>query len=100
MMAAVGDRSAMRGVMRLGVAETIVHTWLSRLIKSVQHRLSNLSRRSKSISRRTERPAAAQEIELAFVLGPLSASSVRNRALCDYRSVFLASPSLGLAMVR
>src|SRR6266851_9520 len=35
MMAEVSDRSAMRGVLRLGVAETIVHTWLSRLIKSV-----------------------------------------------------------------
>ena len=31
MMAEIGDRSAMRGVMRLGVAETIVHTWLPRL---------------------------------------------------------------------
>jgi len=31
MLAAVGDRSAMHGVLRLGVAETIVHTWLSQL---------------------------------------------------------------------
>ena len=43
MMAEVGDRSAMRGVLRLGVAETIVHTWLSRLIKSVNHAYPNLS---------------------------------------------------------
>src|SRR5258708_35950885 len=35
MMAEVGDRSAMRGVLRLGVAETIVHTWLPRLVKSM-----------------------------------------------------------------
>ena len=35
MMAEVGDRTAMRGVLRLGVAETIVHTWLPRLVKSV-----------------------------------------------------------------
>ncbi|MGY4291047.1 DNA-binding transcriptional LysR family regulator [Bradyrhizobium sp. LM2.7] len=35
MVAEVGDRSAMRGVMRLGVAETIVHTWLPRLVKSM-----------------------------------------------------------------
>ena len=34
MLAAVGDRSAMRGVLRLGVAETIVHTWLPQLVKS------------------------------------------------------------------
>jgi DNA-binding transcriptional LysR family regulator len=38
----------------------------------------------------------AQEIELAFVLGPSAASSVRNRVLCDYPIGFLASPSLGL----
>src|SRR3954465_9304274 len=28
MLASIGDRSAMRGVLRLGVAETIVHTWV------------------------------------------------------------------------
>ena len=43
MLAAVGDRSAMRGVLRLGVAETIVHTWLPQLIKSVNHAYPNLS---------------------------------------------------------
>ncbi|OIQ77303.1 LysR substrate binding domain protein [mine drainage metagenome] len=30
------------------------------------------------------------------MLGPLSASGVRNRVLCDYPIGFLASPSLGL----
>ena len=43
MLAVVGDRSAMRGVLRLGVAETIVHTWLTQLIKSVNHAYPNLS---------------------------------------------------------
>src|SRR3979490_2379454 len=33
MMSWVGDHSAMRGVLRLGVAETIVHTFLTKLIK-------------------------------------------------------------------
>jgi DNA-binding transcriptional LysR family regulator len=37
MLAVVGDHSAMRGVLRLGVAETIVHTFLTKLIKSVNH---------------------------------------------------------------
>src|ERR1700710_1510087 len=31
MLAAVGDRSAMRGVLRLGVAQNTVHTWASPL---------------------------------------------------------------------
>ena len=97
MMAAVGDRSAMRGVMRLGVAETIVHTWLSRLIKSVNSAYPNLSLEIEvDITPNLSARLLAQEIELAFVLGPLSVSSVRNRPLCDYPIGFLASPSLGL----
>ena len=97
MMAEVGDRSAMRGVMRLGVAETIVHTWLSRLIKSVNTAYPNLSLEIEvDITPNLSARLVAQEIELAFVLGPLSISSVRNRPLCDYPIGFLASPSLGL----
>jgi DNA-binding transcriptional LysR family regulator len=97
MMAEVGDRSAMRGVMRLGVAETIVHTWLSRLIKSVNTAYPNLSLEIEvDITPNLSARLLAQEIELAFVLGPLSTSGVRNRALCDYPVGFLASPALGL----
>jgi DNA-binding transcriptional LysR family regulator len=97
MMADVGDRSAMRGVMRLGVAETIVHTWLPRLIKSVNTAYPNLSLEIEvDITPNLSARLLAQEIELAFVVGPLYASSVRNRALCDYPIGFLASPALGL----
>src|ERR1700709_1954834 len=42
MLAAVGDRSAMRGVLRPGVAETIMHTSLYQLIKSVNKAYPNL----------------------------------------------------------
>jgi DNA-binding transcriptional LysR family regulator len=97
MIAAVGDRSATRGVLRLGVAETIVHTWLSRLIKSVNTAYPNLSLEIEvDITPNLSARLLAQEIELAFLVGPLSAASVRNRVLCDYRVGFLASPSLGL----
>jgi DNA-binding transcriptional LysR family regulator len=97
MMAEVGDRSAMRGVLRLGVAETIVHTWLPNLIKSVNTTYPNLSLEIEvDISPNLNAQLAAQEIELAFVLGPSSASGVRNRVLCDYPIGFLASPALGL----
>jgi DNA-binding transcriptional LysR family regulator len=97
MLAEVGDRSAMRGVLRLGVAETIVHTWLPRLIKSVNTAHPNLSLEIEvDITPNLGARLLAQEIELAFLLGPLSASGVRNRVLCDYQIGFLASPSLGL----
>src|ERR1700737_3005291 len=97
MMAEVSDRSAMRGVLRLGVAETIVHTWLSRLIKSVNAAYPNLSLEIEvDITPNLSARLLAQEIELAFVVGPLSAAGMRNRVLCDYPIGFLASPALGL----
>ena len=97
MMAEVGERSAMRGVLRLGVAETIVHTWLPRLIKSVNTAHPNLSLEIEvDITPNLTARLLEQEIELAFLVGPLSASGVRNRVLCDYPVGVLASPSLGL----
>jgi len=84
-------------VLRLGVAETIVHTWLPKLIKSVNATYPNLSLEIEvDITPNLSARLLAQEIELAFVLGPLSATSVRNRVLCDYPISFVASPALGL----
>jgi DNA-binding transcriptional LysR family regulator len=97
MIAEIGDRSAMRGVLRLGVAETIVHTWLTRLVKSVNEVYPNLSLEIEvDITPNLSARLLAQEIELAFVVGPLSASGVQSRVLCDYPIGFLASPALGL----
>ncbi|MBR0757720.1 LysR family transcriptional regulator [Bradyrhizobium jicamae] len=97
MMTAVGDRSAMRGVLRLGVAETIVHTWLPQLVKSVNAIYPNLSLEIEvDITPNLSAQLLAQEIELAFVVGPLSMSGVHNRLLCNHQLNFLASPSLGL----
>jgi DNA-binding transcriptional LysR family regulator len=97
MMSEVGDRSAMRGVLRLGVAETIVHTWLSRLVKSVNTDYPNLSLEIEvDITPNLTARLMGQEIELALALGPIATSGVRNRVLCDYPIGFLASPSLGL----
>jgi DNA-binding transcriptional LysR family regulator len=99
MMAEVGDRSAMRGVLRLGVAETIVHTWLPRLIKRVNDLYPNLSLEIEvDVTPNLHARLLGQEIELAFALGPPSAPSVRNRLLCDYPINFLASPALGLGL--
>jgi len=91
----------MHGVLRLGVAETIVHTWLSQLVKSVNHAYPNLSLEIEvDITSNLRTRLLAQEIELAFLLGPLTAPTVSNRVLCDYPVGFLASPSLGLGKRR
>ena len=97
MLAAVMDRSAMRGILRLGVSETIVHTWLPQLIERVASTHPNLSLEVEvDITPNLRARLLAQEIDLAFCLGPLSFPNVRNRVLCDYPISFVASPSLGL----
>ena len=97
MLAALGDRAALRGVLRLGVSETIVHTWLPRLIQRVNTTYPNLSLEIEvDITPNLRARLLAQEIELAFLIGPLSAPVVRNRPLRDYPVGFLASPSLAL----
>lgn len=97
MLAAISDRSAMRGVLRLGVAETIVHTWLPRLIERVNAMYPNLSLEIEvDITPNLRARLLAQEIELAFLIGPLAASTVRNRHLRNYPVGFLASPALNL----
>lgn len=97
MMATIGDPRAMRGVLRLGVSETIVHTWLSRLIQNVNAAYPNLSLEIEvDITPNLTARLLAQEIDLAFLLGPLTEATVRNRLLCDYPIGFLASPALKL----
>ena len=97
MMVAIGERTAMRGVMRLGVAETIVHTWLPQLIKRVNATYPQLSLEIEvDITPNLRARLMAQEIELAFLVGRFDAPAVRNLALCDYPIGFLASPALNL----
>jgi len=48
------------------------------------------------ISPRLRERLLAHQIDLAFLLGPLSAPSLRNKALGTFELAFLASPRLGL----
>ncbi len=93
----LADRSAVRGVLRLGVSETIVHTWLSRFIDLVDEMYPSLSLEIEvDISANLRERLVAQDIDLAFLLGPVSAASIRNRDLCRFPLAFIASPTRAL----
>ncbi len=97
MRLAVAERDVVRGVLRLGVAETIVHTWLPRLIEQVSTAYPRLALEiDVDISPNLRERLVAQQIDLAFLLGPLSVPSVRNCPLCRFPLAFLASPRLAL----
>lgn len=97
MMAALGERNAIRGTFRLGVSETIVHTWLPRFIERVHVAYPQLALEiDVDISPDLRDRLVAQEIDLAFMLGAPSFPTIRNRALCRFPLAFVASPSLDL----
>ena len=81
MLHSVADRSAIRGTLRLGVAETIVHTWLSRFVERMAKAYPALVLEIEvDISPNLFERLNAQEIDLAFVLGHIGRAAVHLAA--------------------
>lgn len=96
--AEVGSREAVKATLRLGVSETIVHTWLPRFIERVSGEYPKLAIEIEvDITPVLAERLAAHEIDLAFLLGPVVGPATRNMTLCRFPLAFLASPALGLS---
>ncbi len=96
-VAGLTDRGGMEGTVRVGVSETLVHTWLNRLIR----RLHDAHPRAVldvtvDLSGRLLDALRAGEIDVALMLSPGPAPDLRSVALCDYPLAWAASPSLDL----
>jgi DNA-binding transcriptional LysR family regulator len=97
MRAALARDGAIEGTLRLGVAETIVHTWLPLLIERLAREHPRLALEIEvDISPHLRERLLSHQIDLAFLLGPLSAPALRNVALGKFELAFLASPKMGL----
>lgn len=97
MLRAIAAPSAMSGVLRLGVSETIVHTWLSRFIERVHVAHPSITIDLEvDVSPTLRGRLLDHEIDMAFMLGPVSDPRVNNFDLCRYPLAFIASPALDL----
>ncbi|HEX6959287.1 MAG TPA: LysR family transcriptional regulator [Ferrovibrio sp.] len=97
MMQAAGEKKAMRGVVRLGVAETIVHTWLARLIERMHAVYPALTLEIEvDITPVLRERLLAHQLDIGFVLGPISEPRMKNVALSSYPLAWVASPDLDL----
>ncbi|MFV0282021.1 MAG: LysR family transcriptional regulator, partial [Rhodoblastus sp.] len=66
MLAAIGDVSTARGELRVGVAETVVLTWLTQFVKAVQARFPQLGLEVEvDISPNLQQRLRVQEVDLA-----------------------------------
>ncbi|MBB1653271.1 LysR family transcriptional regulator [Delftia sp. UME58] len=94
-VASIRNPDAIEGTLRLGIVETLVHTWLSELIRRVEKVYPRLNLEIQSdITWEMGKKLANQEIDLAFVMGPLNSPVLINRFLCDYPMAFIASPEM------
>jgi DNA-binding transcriptional LysR family regulator len=97
MLTEIGDGARLSGVLRLGVAETIVHTWLSAFIEEMSRAMPRIVLEIEvEASPILRERLIGQQIDLAFLIGPLSVPDVRNSSLCTERLGFFAHPRLGL----
>ena len=92
MIEAVGNRSTVRGVVRLGVSESIVHTWLPTLMGRVNKAYPNLELEIEvDVSPKLLDSLVSRDLDLAFLVGPANNPSVHSRPLCSFPLAFVAS---------
>lgn len=96
--AAVSDKFASHGTIRIGASETIVHTLLPQLIQRLKDEFPNLHLELMVDTTPVLREAlVTRELDLGFLLGPVSEPAMQSRPLVTYPLAFFAAPSLALS---
>jgi DNA-binding transcriptional LysR family regulator len=98
---ATGDRDTLRGAVRLGAAETLVHTWMPDLLRRLHADYPEMSVEihvDLSVNLRAQ--LVARELDIAFLMGPVSEPTMQNTRLCAYEMAWAASPEFDLPAKR
>ena len=83
------------GIIRIGVAETLVHTLVGRLIHRLHKTHPGITPEiTVAISPSLQSMLLSGEIDIALLLGPVTEPRVRNMPLTEHAMVWVASPSL------
>src|SRR5690606_1236071 len=97
LLQAAREKKAMRGTVRLGVAETIVHTWLAQLIERMHAEYPALTLEiDVDTSPFLRERLVSHQLDIAFLLGPVSEPRMKNVALSSYPMAWVASPELSV----
>ena len=82
------------GVIRLGVSETIVHTWLVEYMQQVQQEFPRVSVEIVvNLTPDLQEGVRTGDLDMAFLLGPTLPFECIERSLCDFELSFLAAPT-------
>lgn len=94
LVAELSESQYFTGTIRLGVSETIVHTWLVEYMEKVQQTFPKVSVEIVvSLTPDLQEAVRTGELDMAFLLGPTLPFECIERALCDFELSFLAAPS-------
>lgn len=94
---AAKEDNAVRGTLRLGVAETLVHTWLPNLIESLHQQYPALVVEIQvDTSHVLRAQLVSHQIDLAMLVGTSQDPKEQHLHLWDYALDWVASPSLKL----
>jgi DNA-binding transcriptional LysR family regulator len=94
---AIAAPQAVHGTLRLGVSETIVHTWLPDFMRALNERHPHLAVEiDAGASPSLEDKLLAHEIDLGFLVLPLTHADLEMTGLGRFPMAFVASPSLEL----
>ena len=90
--------AAFDGVVRLGVNEMVVHTWLRDFMQAFKARFPNvLIELSVDLSSKLETDLAERNIDMAFQSGPFARKASGEQCLGVYPIIWVASPATKLA---
>ncbi len=94
-LSAFSDSAKIEQTVRLGSSETVVSTWLPDFLGHLRGTEKQLSfDLSVDATGNLRNALVAREIDLAFLMGPISEVSITNLEICSYDMIFAASREL------
>ena len=98
---AMGDGSQLSGILRLGVSETIVHTWLPLFLAKLHETHPKVDVEiTVDVTVNLRNELIARSLDLALLMGPVSEFSMVNFDLSRFSLIWAASPNLGVKSSR
>lgn len=97
MIEASNNAALFDGVLRLGVTEMVVHTWLRDFLKTLKERFPKIVvELTVDLSVNLEKELFERSIDLALQYGPFKGMTTGSKDLGTYSMIWVASPSIGL----
>ena len=99
LLEAANQKMLLNGVLRLGITEMIVHTWLREFLRVLKDRYPNITvELTVDLSINLGKELFERSIDLAFQSGPFSRQTTASKDLGVYELIWISSPASGLPL--